>query len=364
MSTPKQNSSLFKKFAEKFLFADEAALISTLKATAFKVKEGEVTDAQMMALLIVADQYGLNPFTKEIFAYPDKNGIVPVVSVDGWSRIINEHHDLDGIEFVYDNQWVRDKPDAKDCPLSIECVIYRKSRNHPIRIREFLDECFREPFKGSKNNQPYVVNGPWQSHTKRLLRHKSLIQCARIAFGFVGIYDQDEAERIIAGEASVIDDRFTGNASADHLVPQEPSDEAKRRLTKLVDRCLKDGTWQAAIEWVSQTYSGFDVTFLKDGLTKAKAEAATALPLNSTGNASAKNEQQLALTPPPSTNDASKKSASAGPGNQSRTVGNGNGNATGNTQSNRNSASTRIGGGNASQKPHQAHLDEARAALA
>ena len=31
----------------------------------------------------------------------------------------------------------------------------------------------------------------------RMLRHKALIQCARLAFGFTGIYDQDEAERII-----------------------------------------------------------------------------------------------------------------------------------------------------------------------
>jgi len=29
-----------------------------------------------------------------------------------------------------------------------------------------------------------------------MLRHKAMIQCARIAFGFGGIYDQDEAERI------------------------------------------------------------------------------------------------------------------------------------------------------------------------
>ncbi len=36
----------------------------------------------MAALMIVADQYGLNPFTREIFAFPDKqNGIVPVVGV-------------------------------------------------------------------------------------------------------------------------------------------------------------------------------------------------------------------------------------------------------------------------------------------
>jgi hypothetical protein len=32
---------------------------------------------------------------------------------------------------------------------------------------------------------------------KRMHRHKSLIQGARVAFGFAGIYDEDEAHRII-----------------------------------------------------------------------------------------------------------------------------------------------------------------------
>jgi hypothetical protein len=30
-----------------------------------------------------------------------------------------------------------------------------------------------------------------------MLRHKAMIQCARLAFGFAGIFDQDEAERIV-----------------------------------------------------------------------------------------------------------------------------------------------------------------------
>lgn len=78
---------------------DPAELVQTLKQTVFK---GDVTDAQFNALLIVATQYGLNPFTKEIYAFPDKqNGIVPVVGVDGWARIINNHPQFDGIEFNY-----------------------------------------------------------------------------------------------------------------------------------------------------------------------------------------------------------------------------------------------------------------------
>ncbi|EOT6142437.1 TPA: recombinase RecT, partial [Escherichia coli] len=45
------------------------------------------------------------------------------------------------------------------------------------------------------------ITGPWQSHPKRMLRHKAMIQCARLAFGFAGIYDKDEAERIVENTA-------------------------------------------------------------------------------------------------------------------------------------------------------------------
>lgn len=90
---------------------DPQELITTLRQTAFK---GDASDAQFIALLIVANQYGLNPWTKEIYAFPDKqNGIVPVVGVDGWSRIINENQQFDGMDFEQDNE-------------SCTCRIYRK----------------------------------------------------------------------------------------------------------------------------------------------------------------------------------------------------------------------------------------------
>lgn len=80
-----------------------------MKATAFKQRDGSApTNDQMMVLLVVAEQYNLNPFTREIYAFPDRqNGIIPVVGVDGWSRIINEHPQHDGVEFVYADKMVR-----------------------------------------------------------------------------------------------------------------------------------------------------------------------------------------------------------------------------------------------------------------
>ena len=220
--------SLVQKIASRFA-VDPEKLLPTLKATAFRQKSGDISNEQMMALLIVADQYGLNPFTKEIYAYPDKqNGIVPVVSVDGWTRIINGNTTLDGISFSYaeDNEIPQH---GKECPIYIDCRIKRKDRADPIIVREYLDECYRAPFKRDDGS---VVNGPWQSHTKRMLRHKALIQCSRVAFGFAGIYDEDEAKRLterdITDQGEVI--KVEGPRAKSEPPPAQPSPSAEPSL--------------------------------------------------------------------------------------------------------------------------------------
>ena len=168
MTTALQN--LTNKLAERFEMGSSEDLPQTLMATAFRGQN--VSPEQMTALLVVANQHGLNPWTNEIYAFPNNNGgIVPIVGVDGWSRIMNEHPQFDGIEFTF--------VDDNSCT----CTIYRKDRNRPIVVTEYMNECQR-------NTQP------WKYHPKRMLRHKTMIQAARLAFGFTGIYDQDEAERI------------------------------------------------------------------------------------------------------------------------------------------------------------------------
>ncbi len=192
-------------------------VVEVLKATAFKGGT-QVTDAQMTALMVVADQYGLNPWTREIYAFPDKGGIVPVVGVDGWSRILNEHPQFDGLEF---------EQDAESCT----CVIYRKDRSHAIKVTEWLSECKRD-------NAP-----PWKSHPKRMLRHKALIQCARLAFGFVGIYDQDEAERIIevnAQTGEIIPKSKPAEKPGLEAYPQTKFDANKASWKALIDSGKQD----------------------------------------------------------------------------------------------------------------------------
>lgn len=193
------------QLAAKLSIPQSDELVAVLKQTAFK---GQVSDAQMSALLIVAANYGLNPWTKEIYAFPDKNnGIVPVVGVDGWSRIINSHPQFDGMDFQQDDE-------------GCTCIIFRKDRSHPIKVTEYLSECKR----GTQ---------PWQSHPKRMLRHKAMIQCARLAFGYVGIFDQDEAERIAEVDVNARPARQSAAAVAEQAMTVEFTEADEMLLADL-----------------------------------------------------------------------------------------------------------------------------------
>lgn len=268
-----QSQSLIARFAERF-GVDPAKVLETLKATAFKQRDGSApTNEQMMALLIVAEQYGLNPFTREIYAFPDRvNGIIPVVGVDGWSRIINEHPQFDGIEFVESPDSVPVEQTGKSCPTWIECIIYRKDRRHPIKIREYFDEVYRPPF--TKNGQ--TIDGPWQSHPKRMLRHKSMIQCSRVAFGFTGIYDQDEAERIVdMGVAQRVDQPQINTVTTPGTtgtVQQIAHEVVDPMVDQLIKRASAAGAWVAARDYVETRLKGADLEYALNRLSEAEAE--------------------------------------------------------------------------------------------
>lgn len=242
------SKSLVVRLGERF-GVDPEKLLDTLKATAFRQSDkAEITNEQMMALLAVSEQYNLNPFTKEIYAFPDKQGkgIIPVVGVDGWSRIVNANHQYDGVEFRYAETSTKMPGTEKPCPEWIDTIIYRKDRNRPTVIREYLDEVYRAPFNGKQ--------GPWQTHPKRQLRHKGFIQCARIALGFVGIYDQDESERIIEGEFEA--QSYELNEVGNDKPLQIDRQQLDPLLEKLIERAEQSNAWEAAHQYVRERFSG------------------------------------------------------------------------------------------------------------
>lgn len=198
---------------------EPAVFASTLRAT---VVPKETTNEEFAAFLMVAREYELNPVLKEIYAFPKRGGgIQPIVSIDGWCNLINSHPQLNGIEF--DDHKDGDKVSA------ITCRIWRKDREKPIVVTEYLSECVRN-------------TDPWKQYPRRMLRHKALIQCARYAFGFAGIVDPDEAERMGADVTSMRDvtppkppapppapEPTVDDAGEATLVPETP---APRRQTR------------------------------------------------------------------------------------------------------------------------------------
>ena len=57
------------------LSVEPAKLYDTLKSTVFQ----KATNEELLALVVVANEYGLNPFLKELYAFPAKGGgIVPI----------------------------------------------------------------------------------------------------------------------------------------------------------------------------------------------------------------------------------------------------------------------------------------------
>lgn len=161
------------KVLASYCQVDPAELHKVLEKTAFKNCR---TPEEFLACTIIAAAYGLNPLTGQIHAFSGKGGgVVPVVSIDGWVHMVTSHPKYDGVEFVD----VREGGKI----IAITTKLYVKGQQQPTSVTEYLDECKRDI-------------DTWKKWPYRMLRHKSYIQCARIAFGFGGVYDEDEAERI------------------------------------------------------------------------------------------------------------------------------------------------------------------------
>lgn len=168
-----QPKSLISVMAEKYSM-EPKAYADAVRKTAMP---SNATNEEFAAFLMVAREYNLNPLLKEIHAFPKRGGgIQPVVSIDGWVSLINQHPDADGYDFEIHT-------DDQGALVAMTCRMYRKSRTHPVVVTEYLSECYR-------------ATDAWKM-PNRMLRHKALIQAARYAFGFSGIMEEDEAEKIM-----------------------------------------------------------------------------------------------------------------------------------------------------------------------
>lgn len=161
---------------------DSTELVPVTKATIFKAEAAQVSDHELIAFLMVCSRYDLNPFLKQIHAFKDRRGaIVPIVGVDGWVDLVNREKRYRGVQFKVHEDEQTGKLLAYTCYLHVEGLVV------PVEVTERLTECYRN-------------TEPWNKMPHRMLRHKSLIQAGRYAFGYSGIYDEDEGRDIVEGK--------------------------------------------------------------------------------------------------------------------------------------------------------------------
>ena len=187
-----------------------------------------------MALVVVSNEYQLNPLLKEMYAFPAKGGgIVPIVSVDGWNKMLIRQPDFDGIEFEFEH-------DENRQPVSCTATIYVKCRSKPVKITEYFDECQRN-------------TDNWKNMPHRMLRNRTLCQASRMAFGFSGVYHDEEASAITV-ESSVV----TPSDPPPKLVAA-PKQEAVTPQTELEAFVLGEGfTLDVALK------AGFEIGHITD----------------------------------------------------------------------------------------------------
>lgn len=213
---------------------EPAKLFETLKSTVFS----KATNEELLALVVVANEYGLNPFLKELYAFPAKGGgIVPIVSVDGWNKMLIRQPDFDGIEFEFTD-------DEEGNVFSCTATIHVKGRAHPTKITEYFAECQR-------------ATDPWKTMPRRMLRNRTLCQASRVAFGFSGVKHEEEVTEI---EATVI------SPLPSTPPPREIKPESgKTPQAELESLCVTNGhTFETVKKWAKETGNIDDVDSIPD----------------------------------------------------------------------------------------------------
>jgi hypothetical protein len=120
--------------------------------------------SQETCLRLIAE-YRLNPRADEIDLVQFEEGRWQVfITVNGWAKLINAHPAFCGIEFSEANEL------EEGVPLWMGCAIYRTDRVKPIEVKEYFSEMKTE-------------HAAWQQMPRRMLRHRAMQQCARLAFG-------------------------------------------------------------------------------------------------------------------------------------------------------------------------------------
>ena len=176
----------------------------------------------VLHLLRTAKQFQLDPLQNEILLTQYEKEWQVSIGVDGWIKLINRHPAFQGISFAESPETI------EDLPIWIECTIYRSDRAIPICTREYLLEVKHD-------------SDIWRKMPRRMLRHRSLQQCARLAFAINPPDNLAEKQKLDTSEVSLSNSNQPNpNHSKSRAIINAPSgvESLKMRLKDQVQKTV------------------------------------------------------------------------------------------------------------------------------
>jgi hypothetical protein len=159
-----QSIGLFNRLIDEELGRAAAGLgIDKAELKAWVDLQLEVPAKAILVLLRSMQSLHLDPLCEEIGFTQFEDGQWQVlITIEGCSKLLNQHPQFNGLVFNQADTLIDGIPEW------IECSIYRKDREVPTTVREYLTEVRGE-------------NAIWQKMPRRMLRHRALQQCVRLA---------------------------------------------------------------------------------------------------------------------------------------------------------------------------------------
>jgi RecT family len=159
-----QSIELFHSLIDKEIIRAAIGLgIDEAELKAWVDLQIEVPAKTILTLLRMMQSLHLDPLSEEIgFTQYDDGHWQVFITIEGCSKLLNQHPQFNGLVFNQADTLVEGVPEW------IECSIYRRDRIMPITVREYLKEV-----RGD--------NTIWQKMPRRMLRHRALQQCVRLA---------------------------------------------------------------------------------------------------------------------------------------------------------------------------------------
>ncbi len=159
-----QSIELFQNLIDQELGKAAKGLgIESAQLKAWVDLQVEVPAKTILTLLRTIQSLHLDPLNEEIgIVQHDDSSWQTFISIEGCSKLLNHHEQFNGLMFTQADTQIDGVPEW------VECSIYRKDRIFPVSVREHYVEV--------KGDSPI-----WQKMPRRMLRHRALQQCVRLA---------------------------------------------------------------------------------------------------------------------------------------------------------------------------------------